>query len=313
MIHNLASLPREATVNTTFDPATGVATVTADATAYVSEWVDLAGLAGQWVAFAVDAAPVVGATVLRITSAFVGGSTTNTSQNVELSTAGRQSVVRQIPADATSIRFYTWLYRGFITSLVTPSIGDAARLTRWSIAVAPTEADALDAVATYRDGNTPGWAWDGAPGVSTSRGPAEPYAPEAQLSGGGARAAWLDVVTELETRAEAATVVHAPLVGGIAPHYTVRAAGPRTTTLRLVFGRELADGTPAQRSRAAELALAAGGVHRIEYLVGELASSWLDVVPTGALVRADVPATRSRGARTVWTLEAECTVVGSSS
>src|SRR5690625_3213991 len=91
----------------------------------------------------------------------------------DLTDKPRVSAAAQIPEGAASCRLYVWAY-GPIDVGGAPNDG-YIETGRWKAAIADTEAEALDAVAEYGDGDSVNddpdiaWQWDGTPHDSASR------------------------------------------------------------------------------------------------------------------------------------------------
>lgn len=182
----------------------------------------------------------------------------------------------------------------------------------WNVAAAATEdAARLGQAAGYLAGDTPGWAWDGTPHASASRGPTLPYSHDGELRDtAGKRLAWLDLIAGYEATSESRMAVQTSL--GTFPKQFARGgnAGPRVGTLRIHFTRELADGTPAGRSLAVEQLLRQGVARQLVVNMDPgVGPTDFTFYPTGRIVRRLEHATAGRGpaARAVWTVECEFT------
>lgn len=163
-------------------------------------------------------------------------------------------------------------------------------------------------VPAYGDGDLPGWAWAGTPHASTSTGPSKPYSPDAELTGQSGFHAWLDMVPEFGAESTSRTVVQLPQQTHPVPYVVGRNAGPRTGTLRVHFVRELADGTPGERSAAFEEHLRGGSQPRTLTWAAEVGGlETFQFIPTGRIVRRLEHASISRKRLAVWTVECEYT------
>ena len=138
----------------------------------VANWRDTHGLsAGQWLAHSAEVKAVNGYTnttssIARVMSYNNGSINTGANpSDYELSEESykRVSVARQIATIDTNAYFRTLIWPS-----AAPGEGSGYRVRRWVVAVGNTQAEALEMVATYFDGDTPAsgnlsyrWAPDG--------------------------------------------------------------------------------------------------------------------------------------------------------
>lgn len=201
-----------------------------------------------------------------------------------------------VPAGVASVRLQIFAWSG----------DNAVRLpagTRlWVDQTMLVEGDSRDEVEratdSYRDGDSPGWAWLGEPHNSVSIGP-DFYAPEAELSRAGTRIEWIDLVPGFEEAVDSGTVVQVTADPARAPYVTVRPGRDSRGTLIMHFTRETGKGRPGDRAEAVHRSLATGAPHTLQLLDGHAGlGAPLQLVPVGAIRRDRQP--RSDGA---WTVE----------
>lgn len=128
--------------------------------------------------------------------------------------------------------------------------------------------------ATYFDGDSPGWAWTGAPHASASRGPLR-FEPEAELRTMAGRVEWVDVVHGYAEETPTRTSVQESLLTNAAPPaITIRRAGLRRGQLQLVIRSETAAGDAAARAARMAESLRSGVVHELRLQRSGSAPLW---------------------------------------
>lgn len=240
---------------------------------------------GQWVAARAQAAGVdmrVRAVIVFLSSAGTG---VGTMLGPLVTVGAGAPVIHAAQAPATAVTYRVeWqaspVAGGTVTAGATFALDAAMVAASW------TEDEARAAVASYADGDSRGWAWEGTPHASASRGPSDPYRPEAEVWRLGQRVAWIDQLDGFEEEATSGSRVQvSPLAGSARTTTVVRPAGTSRGTLTMRFFHELGDGRPGERAAALMDALATGAPFQLRIYPWIPGLATVDAVPTGAIRR----------------------------